>query len=561
MADALVEGGNDASDQGGDAETNFMRASCTLDASVKIYSSRVDSIHKETFKVLGGLSRGGGTNGDKDGDDDDDDNDNDNDGDGKNGEGKDGDGNVKKKKAKKGKKGGRRGINTLETKLSNLNVKKFDLQFEVDPLFQKTSSSVDEGRASGLLLNQLHVYRGCNIAFDSSEVYSMDDPLVPHNVSNTQATMELDFSDLRTTFNKLTNDGDMSTMEICPMMADFRRMKDNLLEGRAMMDGIDGIDHTATNIKRRGQNKNGDSSDDEDENDTEKDDGRYTLESLSVATAKPQSAADIAKAAELQRAIEREEKLFQLQQAQAAQETATANQHAHSSSTASGQLDLVNESVILAAPISTVHNMSGVSGDDMMVDDGGVGFFDDIEMPAVPTHEQVYLAATAGGVLAQKPKSTTPIATITSSSSVAASIGIDGEVDEVDAELAAEAQGLQNDHMTAMLSAHLGWAGPSHWKFVPVAKKTTTSTPSTSANGEEKKTRKKKAPFVIDFENSEPVEESAWDEPARGTNQLSKAAMTKVNSISLTLLILISIDGTLIHYIPGMVCMYVGRKC
>ncbi len=37
--------------------TNFLAASCTLDASVKIYSTRVDSVHLETFKVLGGLSR------------------------------------------------------------------------------------------------------------------------------------------------------------------------------------------------------------------------------------------------------------------------------------------------------------------------------------------------------------------------------------------------------------------------------------------------------------------------------------------------------------------------
>jgi len=38
-------------------ELNFQRASCTLDASVQIYSSRVDAVHKETFKVLGGLCR------------------------------------------------------------------------------------------------------------------------------------------------------------------------------------------------------------------------------------------------------------------------------------------------------------------------------------------------------------------------------------------------------------------------------------------------------------------------------------------------------------------------
>lgn len=44
---------------GEDAETNFQKASCTLDASVKIYSYRVDSVHQNTYKILGGLSRSG----------------------------------------------------------------------------------------------------------------------------------------------------------------------------------------------------------------------------------------------------------------------------------------------------------------------------------------------------------------------------------------------------------------------------------------------------------------------------------------------------------------------
>lgn len=36
------------------------RASVTLDAGVKIYSYRVDSVHTETFKILGGLGRASG---------------------------------------------------------------------------------------------------------------------------------------------------------------------------------------------------------------------------------------------------------------------------------------------------------------------------------------------------------------------------------------------------------------------------------------------------------------------------------------------------------------------
>ncbi|KAL4534408.1 hypothetical protein Ndes2437B_g03686 [Nannochloris sp. 'desiccata'] len=59
---------------------------------------------------------------------------------------------------------------TLEPTLEALNVKKFDLAFAVDPLFHKTSAQFDEGGAKGLLLNNLSVYRGCEIVFDSMDV-------------------------------------------------------------------------------------------------------------------------------------------------------------------------------------------------------------------------------------------------------------------------------------------------------------------------------------------------------------------------------------------------------
>ncbi|KAF9599224.1 hypothetical protein IFM89_036350 [Coptis chinensis] len=42
-----------------DVETNFQKASCTLEAGVKIYASRVDSVHSKAYKVLGGINRAG----------------------------------------------------------------------------------------------------------------------------------------------------------------------------------------------------------------------------------------------------------------------------------------------------------------------------------------------------------------------------------------------------------------------------------------------------------------------------------------------------------------------
>ena len=47
--------------------------------------------------------------------------------------------------------------NTLERNLSNINTQKYDLEFDVDPLFSKTSAKFDEAGSKGLLLNNTSV--------------------------------------------------------------------------------------------------------------------------------------------------------------------------------------------------------------------------------------------------------------------------------------------------------------------------------------------------------------------------------------------------------------------
>lgn len=42
--------------------------------------------------------------------------------------------------------------------------------FAVDPLYHQTSALFDEGGAKGLLLNNLGIYGGCRVLFDSLEV-------------------------------------------------------------------------------------------------------------------------------------------------------------------------------------------------------------------------------------------------------------------------------------------------------------------------------------------------------------------------------------------------------
>ena len=66
-------------------------------------------------------------------------------------------------------RGAGNGASTLETNMDALNVKTFDLEFDVDPLFKKTSALFDEGGAAGLLLNNIGVNAACQLLFDSSD--------------------------------------------------------------------------------------------------------------------------------------------------------------------------------------------------------------------------------------------------------------------------------------------------------------------------------------------------------------------------------------------------------
>ncbi|CAF1866138.1 BnaC04g43110D [Brassica napus] len=133
------------------AETNFQKASCTLEAGVKIYSMRVDSVHSEAYKVLGGITRAG----------------HDDTGDNEDAAGSVGNATNQKKQTERKLISP---LSTLEPSFDALNVKKFDVAFAVDPLYHQTSEQFDEGGAKGLLLNNLGVYGACQVLFDSQEI-------------------------------------------------------------------------------------------------------------------------------------------------------------------------------------------------------------------------------------------------------------------------------------------------------------------------------------------------------------------------------------------------------
>ncbi|OJJ36809.1 hypothetical protein ASPWEDRAFT_429430 [Aspergillus wentii DTO 134E9] len=146
---------------------NFQKASCTLDGCVKIYTSRVDSVATETGKLLSGLAdsrdkRSREAGADDEGDEDEDE------------EGEDG-------ATRKGRKKQRSHEATLAPSFASLQLKKFELEFSVDPLFKKASADFDEGGAKGLLLNHLAIDGQGRIVFDSSDDASEEIPKEAEN--------------------------------------------------------------------------------------------------------------------------------------------------------------------------------------------------------------------------------------------------------------------------------------------------------------------------------------------------------------------------------------------
>ncbi|KAG8489414.1 hypothetical protein CXB51_017835 [Gossypium anomalum] len=182
-----------------DVETSFQKASCTLEAGVKIYSLSVDLVHSEAYKVLGGINRAGQEN--------------EQDSVVENG-------NVDTTQEVNPKKETDKRLvvfkfkelsnskfklysnerlclqmsplSTLESSFEALNVKKFDVAFAVDPLYHQTSAQFDEGGAKGLLLNNLGVYAGCRVLFDSSEVPGKEIP--SSNQHDISETIDLSFA-------------------------------------------------------------------------------------------------------------------------------------------------------------------------------------------------------------------------------------------------------------------------------------------------------------------------------------------------------------------------------
>ncbi|KAJ6652070.1 hypothetical protein lerEdw1_014663, partial [Lerista edwardsae] len=128
--------------------TNFKVAAGTLDASAKIYAVRVDAVHADVYRVLGGLGKDSAASGpDQD---------------------PGGGGDATAESSRKTLSKRKHLYKTIEQNLNNINLSEADRRCEVDPMLQKTVTSFDECSTAGVFLSTLHTHSCLSeILFDS----------------------------------------------------------------------------------------------------------------------------------------------------------------------------------------------------------------------------------------------------------------------------------------------------------------------------------------------------------------------------------------------------------
>ncbi|XP_057599690.1 condensin complex subunit 2 isoform X2 [Hippopotamus amphibius kiboko] len=182
-----------------DAEpTNFKVAAGTLDASTKIYAVRVDVVHADVYKVLGGLGKDAPSP--------------------EEAEGHEAEGSATEtgttKKAPKPRK--KHSYKTIEQNINNLNVSEADRKCEVDPMFQKTAASFDECSTAGVFLSTLHChdYRSELLFPSDVQTLSTGEPLELPDLG------WVDMTDLKAPLQQCVED-----RQICPSLAGFQFTK------------------------------------------------------------------------------------------------------------------------------------------------------------------------------------------------------------------------------------------------------------------------------------------------------------------------------------------------
>ena len=197
---------------GRNEESAWQRASASLDATAKIYGYRVDSVHTETFKFLGGLNRNKKDLNAKEENDE---------------LGQDNDISKKKEKVK-------RGVNTLETNIRKLNLDKYDIDSEVDPLFSVMTSKFNESTARGLLLNTIPLDENINYILESKK-----------NEDNPQSYININLN----MKNKIPEENKKEEENISK--ANTESLKDNSSQSDLESKGIKNALNLANNLQKK----------------------------------------------------------------------------------------------------------------------------------------------------------------------------------------------------------------------------------------------------------------------------------------------------------------------
>ncbi|XP_017654810.1 condensin complex subunit 2 [Nannospalax galili] len=178
--------------------TNFKVAAGTLDASTKIYAVRVDAVHADVYRVLGGLGKDTPSQEEE--------------------ENHGADRSTAEmgttKKASKPKK--KQSCKTIEQNVSNINISEADRKCEVDPMFQKTAASFDECSTAGVFLSTLHCqdYRSELLFPSDVQTLSTGEPLKSPDLGWVEMT------DLKAPLQQCVED-----RQLCPSLAGFQFTK------------------------------------------------------------------------------------------------------------------------------------------------------------------------------------------------------------------------------------------------------------------------------------------------------------------------------------------------
>jgi condensin complex subunit 2 len=124
--------------------------------------------------------------------------------------------------------------------LNNINAKKLDLEFAVDPLFRKTSASFDNYGARSLLLINLGVQNGCEIIFDSSDHVDVGDHAKKHSKKM------INVLQLKEMLGQLCDN--VSNLEICPKYANFKFAEESKCLDKLELESEDEVEYARSDI-------------------------------------------------------------------------------------------------------------------------------------------------------------------------------------------------------------------------------------------------------------------------------------------------------------------------